>query len=65
LVQVGRANFFRVLDEPFLCDGGMDRCNAVEAHLIIFDRREDRTWDEKVFRREEIFEGHPIVVWGM
>jgi len=43
----------------------MDRCNAVEAHLIIFDRREDRTWDEKVFRREEIFEGHPIVVWGM
>ncbi len=42
-----------------------DRCNAAEAHLIIFDRREDRTWDEKVFRREEIFEEHPITVWGM
>ncbi len=42
-----------------------DRCNAAEAHLIIFDRREDRTWDEKVFRREETFEGYPISVWGM
>ncbi len=43
----------------------LDRCNAAEAHLIIFDRRENRTWDEKVFRREETFEEHPITVWGM
>ncbi len=43
----------------------MDRCAAAEAHLIIFDRRENRAWDKKVFRREETFEGHPITVWGM
>ncbi len=43
----------------------MDKCGAAEAHLIVFDRRENRTWDEKIFRREETFEGHPITVWGM
>jgi len=43
----------------------MDKCGAAEAHLIIFDRREKRTWDEKIFRREETFKGHPITVWGM
>ena len=43
----------------------MDKCGAAEAHLIIFDRRENRTWDEKIFRREQTFEGQPITVWGM
>ncbi len=43
----------------------MDKCGAGEAHLIIFDRRENRSWDEKVFRREESFKGHPIALWGM
>jgi len=42
-----------------------DRCGTDEAHLVIFDRRPDKPWDEKVFRREEVFHGHPITVWGM
>ncbi len=42
-----------------------DRCGAEEAHLIIFDRRPDRAWDEKIFRREEMYEGRGITVWGM
>jgi hypothetical protein len=33
---------------------------AEEAHLVIFDRRPERTWEEKVWRREA--EG--IGVWG-
>jgi hypothetical protein len=36
------------------------RMGAEEAHLVIFDRRPERTWEEKVWRREA--EG--IGVWG-
>lgn len=43
----------------------MDRCNAGEGHLVIFDRREDIRWEEKIFKREEEVEGKSITVWGM
>ncbi len=43
----------------------MDKCGADEGHLIVFDRRQNRTWDEKIFRRSETHQGHPITVWGM
>ena len=43
----------------------MDRCAAVEGHLVIFDRREDTPWDDKVYRREEAEGAAPITVWGM
>ncbi len=43
----------------------MDTWAAEEGHLVLFDRSPDRTWDEKVFRREEDFEGRNITVWGM
>ncbi|MEA3385018.1 MAG: ATP-binding protein [Thermodesulfobacteriota bacterium] len=43
----------------------MDRCNAGEGHLVIFDRRENVHWEEKIFKREEGFEGKSITVWGM
>ena len=42
----------------------MDRCDAAEGHLVIFDRA-DKPWDEKVFRREETLGRWRIVVWGM
>jgi len=40
------------------------RCNADEAHLIVFDRREDVDWDAKIWPREESVEGRDIPVWG-
>jgi len=43
----------------------MDRCGAEEGHLILFDRRPDKTWEEKIFRREEDVGRKQIVVWGM
>ncbi|MFQ5616069.1 MAG: ATP-binding protein, partial [Anaerolineales bacterium] len=43
----------------------MDRCGTDEGHLVIFDQGKKRTWEEKVFRREESYHGHPIRVWGM
>jgi hypothetical protein len=43
----------------------MDRCNTEEGHLVIFDRDEDRAWEEKIFRRQECYLGKMIKVWGM
>ena len=43
----------------------MDRCEAAEGHLVVFDRAEGRSWNEKIFRRDECEGGTPITVWGM
>ena len=44
----------------------MDRCAAEAGHLVVIDRREDRSWDEKVFHRQRCSEGGvPVDVWGM
>ncbi len=44
----------------------MDRCGAEAGHLVVFDRREGRSWDEKVFRFGRTAEsGAEIEVWGM
>jgi hypothetical protein len=29
------------------------------------DRASAKSWEEKLFRRVETYQGHPIVVWGM
>ncbi|TSE26337.1 hypothetical protein Tsedi_00635 [Tepidimonas sediminis] len=42
-----------------------DQCGAQEAHLIVFDRRPGRSWEEKIFHRRETFGGRTIGVWGM
>jgi type II secretory pathway predicted ATPase ExeA len=42
-----------------------DRCGAEEAHLIIFDRRPGKTWEERIWQRVESHRGLPITVWGM
>ena len=45
----------------------MDRCGAEAGHLIVFDRSPERSWEEKIFRRE----APPgagvamVTVWGM
>ena len=44
----------------------MDRCGAEAGHLIVFDRSDERTWAEKVFRdRRAAPDGAEIAVWGM
>ena len=43
----------------------LDRSGAAEGHLVVFDRTEGRSWDEKIFRRDECEGGAPITVWGM
>ena len=44
----------------------MDRCDAEAGHLVIFDRRAGRRWEDKVFHRRRTSEGGvEIDVWGM
>ena len=44
----------------------MDRCAAEAGHLVIFDRRESRRWDDKVFHcRRASNSGVEIDIWGM
>jgi hypothetical protein len=41
------------------------RCGADEAHLVIFDRRPEVSWDDKVWHRQESHAGCEIQVWGL
>ncbi len=44
----------------------MDRCDAEAGHLVIFDRRAGRRWDDKVFRDRRVSDrGTEIDIWGM
>ncbi len=43
----------------------MDRCGGESGHLVVFDRDPKRSWDTKIFRREESFDGRTVTVWGM
>ncbi|MCX5924874.1 MAG: AAA-like domain-containing protein [Candidatus Dependentiae bacterium] len=42
----------------------MDRSNATQGHLVIFDRQE-KEWDDKIYTRVEKVENKTITVWGM
>jgi hypothetical protein len=33
-------------------------------HLVIFDRAADKSWEEKIWRREESWGERAITVWG-
>ncbi len=46
--------------------GYMDRCAAEAGHLVIFDRRKNRRWDDKIFHcRRASSNGVEIDIWGM
>ncbi|MXX41289.1 MAG: ATP-binding protein [Gemmatimonadetes bacterium] len=46
--------------------GYMNRCAAESGHLVIFDRRAGRRWDDKVFHcRRASADGVAIEVWGV
>ena len=45
--------------------GYMDRCAAPAGHLVVFDRRAGKSWDDKIFRRQESTGDRTVTVWGM
>ena len=42
----------------------MDLSGTDMGHLVIFDMREGRGWEECVFREEHMYDGKRITVWG-
>ncbi|MCL2125615.1 MAG: AAA-like domain-containing protein [Oscillospiraceae bacterium] len=40
------------------------RVGADESHLVVFDRASGKSWDEKIWQRDEQHDGLPITVWG-
>ncbi len=43
----------------------MDKSSATEGHLVIFDRGEGLSWEEKISQKIELFQGKSISVWWM
>ena len=44
--------------------GYMDNCGTAEGHLVVFESDASKTWDERIFRREETGNVPMVVVWG-
>ena len=43
----------------------MDRSGADSGHLLIFDLRRGKSWDDRLFRKEEVASGKSVTVWGI
>ncbi len=64
--KVRRGGLERTIGEGLAQLGGyMERCGAAAGHLVVFDRAAERSWDEKVFRREASAGTRRVTVWGM
>jgi hypothetical protein len=40
------------------------QCGAAEAHLLIFDRRPDSDWDQRIWQATRHQDGYAVQVWG-
>ena len=46
--------------------GYMDSTGAKDAHLVVFNRTPNVSWDERIYRRDErLPDGRLVVIWGM
>lgn len=43
----------------------MDLSGAESAHVVMFDLRPGRSWEERLFRRDPQRADPPITVWGV
>ncbi|MEM7402823.1 MAG: ATP-binding protein, partial [Myxococcota bacterium] len=44
----------------------MDSCKATQGHLLLFDRRQGKSWDERIWvKRQQAVNGQAITVWGL
>ncbi len=43
----------------------MDKSQATEGHLILFDRKTTKSWEERIYQKKEQVHGKTITVWGM
>ncbi len=45
--------------------GYLERLGSRIGHLVVFDRDPEKSWEEKIYRCDEDYEGKTITVWGM
>jgi hypothetical protein len=65
-LKLQRGTVEKVLEEGLAQTGEyLDRCGAQEGHLVIFDRRANRAWEEKIYHRTMTHGAHTIQVWGL
>ena len=43
----------------------MDLCNAIEGHLVIFDRDTDKSWEEKISQATKTVNNKIVHIWQM
>ncbi|HET6384920.1 MAG TPA: AAA family ATPase [Armatimonadota bacterium] len=43
----------------------LDRSGTAEGHLLVFDLDPAKSWDQRIFRRQEYVGRHEITLWGM
>ena len=66
-LKIKRGNFDKVIEEGLNQTAGyMDLVGSVdEGHLIVFDRTQEKTWDERIWHKPYEYDGRTIMVWGM
>ena len=66
-LKIKRGDLGKVIDDGLRQTAEyMDRVGTAEAgHLIIFDRSQTKTWDERIWHKECDYKERSIVVWGM
>ena len=58
----GNKSFIKGLEQTA---GYMDISNATEGHLVIFDNKSQKSWDEKMYHKVEFVDEKIINIWGM
>ena len=43
----------------------MDKNNSTEGHLMLFDTKSQKTWDEKIFQKVYPVGNFSVKVWGL
>ena len=43
----------------------MDTSGAAAGHLVVFDLRMGKTWEDRVYRERSVWKGTPVTVWGV
>ena len=66
-LKIKRGDLDKVIDDGLeQTVGYMDLVGSVdEGHLIIFDRTQEKTWDERIWHKPYDYNGRTIMVWGM
>ena len=66
-LKIKRGSLNKVIDEGLRqTTDYMDLVGSVdEGHFIVFDRSQEKTWEERIWHKPYEYQGRTIIVWGM